>query len=464
MLFSGRLDKPGTVTVASSPATMNNQTTNFVGYANVSTGTNTVQIVAQDYNGNSRTNNYQVIVAENGVARTLLYDLNGNLTNVTTANSTNTYAWDAANRLVSITRMSGSNPYRVSQFTYDGLGRRVEIDEFQNNNLVIAKKFVWCGTELCEERDATGANVTKRFFPQGEQIAGTNCFFTRDHLGSIREMTDSSGTTHARYDYDPYGRRTKVQGDLDADFGFTGLYFHATSRLHLALYRAYDADMGRWLNRDPLREHGGLNLYGYVGNNPIMFIDPYGLGFLGDFGNGLNNTVSAMGQLMGQGLYDLTHLTWSPNEYNRIADLMYSLDTPENPAATPYIEGTLGATVAVEGALLAGAAAFTAGGTSIFYSGAGAECAATGMAEAGGGSTILDTLGGSALRSLGVQNQTVWRTASWFYANTTGSQAIVVVGENGGVAGTVLGDVELPTLGARGVNVIYTGVMNTAGF
>jgi len=152
----------------------------------------------------------------------------------------------------------------------------VEIDESQNNNLVIAKKFVWCGTELCEERDATGATVTKRFFGQGEQIAGTNYFFTRDHLGSVREMTDSSGTIQARYDYDPYGRRTKVQGDLDADSGFTGHYFHAVSGLHLALYRAYDADMGRWLNRDPLSEAGGLNLYDYVGNSPINAVDLYG--------------------------------------------------------------------------------------------------------------------------------------------------------------------------------------------
>ena len=288
MRFSGHLDKLATVTVAGSPAIVDSQTTNFVGYANVSTGTNTVQVVAADYSGNRRTNNYQVVVSDNGLARTLLYDLNGNLTSMTTANSTNAYAWDAANRLIGITQMSASNYYRVSQFTYDGLGRRVEIDELQNNNLVIAKKFVWCGTELCEERDATGANVTKRFFPQGQQNitlnsqpSTLNLFYTRDHLGSIREMTDGSGTIHARYDYDPYGRRTKASGDLEADFGFTGLYFHPTSGLHLALYRAYDANAGRWLNRDPISERGGLNLYDYVGNNPLDHRDRLGLDYIG---------------------------------------------------------------------------------------------------------------------------------------------------------------------------------------
>jgi len=58
------------------------------------------------------------------------------------------------------------------------------------------------------------------------------------------------------------------------------------------------------------------------------------------------------------------------------------------------------------------------------------------------------------LDAVGVENPQVWRVASWFYANTSGSSAIVVLGEGGGVAGTVLGDVEAPVLGARGVQVL----------
>lgn len=81
----------------------------------------------------------------------------------------------------------------------------------------------------------------------------------------------------ARYEYDPYGRRTRTTGTQDADFGFTGHYYHAPTGLHLALYRAYDADLSRWLNRDPIGEQGGVNLYGYVGNGPINVFDPLGL-------------------------------------------------------------------------------------------------------------------------------------------------------------------------------------------
>jgi hypothetical protein len=45
----------------------------------------------------------------------------------------------------------------------------------------------------------------------------------------------------------------------------------------LTRYRAYDASTGRWLSRDPIQEKGGINLYGYAGDNPVDFEDPSGL-------------------------------------------------------------------------------------------------------------------------------------------------------------------------------------------
>ncbi len=270
--FVGHLDEPGTVLIGTNAAAMGLQSTSFVGFAQTTLGTNVVTITATDYSSNSRTNRYQVVITNNSVARTLTYDLNGNETSVVTASSTNTYEWDAADRLVAIN--SGINR---SEFTYDGLGRRVRIVEKANGVAQNTNLFLWCGTELCEQRDSTGGTVTKRFFARGEQINGTNYYFTRDHLGSVREMTDGTGAIRARYEYDPYGRRTKAQGDLDSDFAFTGHYYHATSGLYLTLYRAYDTEAGRWLSRDPINEDRGLNLYDYVLNNPVSSIDPYGL-------------------------------------------------------------------------------------------------------------------------------------------------------------------------------------------
>jgi RHS repeat-associated protein len=138
------------------------------------------------------------------------------------------------------------------------------------------KRFLWCNTDLCEERDSTGASVTKRFFGQGEQISDTSYFLTRDHLGSVRETTDGTGTLRDRYEYDTYGKRIKLLSEVESDFAFTGHYIHIASGLDLTLFRAYDTDVGRWISRDPIEEQGGLNLYAYVGGNPVNYVDPNG--------------------------------------------------------------------------------------------------------------------------------------------------------------------------------------------
>ncbi|HAF15733.1 MAG TPA: hypothetical protein DCK99_18980 [Blastocatellia bacterium] len=90
-------------------------------------------------------------------------------------------------------------------------------------------------------------------------------------------MVDASGTVLARYDYDSWGRSTTVINTNKPDFNFTGLYRHSKSNLDLATYRAYDPDLGRWLNRDPIGEKGGINLYAYVSNNSLNVVDPLGL-------------------------------------------------------------------------------------------------------------------------------------------------------------------------------------------
>ena len=270
--FRGSMNEIGTVKVAGANAPLDSRNTNFVGYAEAGVGTNVVNVIATDYSANNRTNKYQLVVTNGATARTLAYDLNGNLISNITAIVTTTYEWDGTDRLVAI----NSGIYR-SEFTYDGLGRRTQIIEKQNGTLVSTKKYLWCGVELCEERDSSGGTVQKRFLGQGEEISGTKHFFTRDHLGSIRELTDNSGNVVSRYEYDPYGRRKKVSGGTDADFAFTGHYFHAVSGLHLTLYRAYDAETGRWLSRDPIEEAGGLNLYAYCVNDPLNCVDPFGL-------------------------------------------------------------------------------------------------------------------------------------------------------------------------------------------
>jgi RHS repeat-associated protein len=129
---------------------------------------------------------------------------------------------------------------------------------------------------MCEARNAAGT-LTNQYFQYGQTISGSNYFYDKDQLGSVRALTDSSGNLQAEYRYDPYGRMCQIQGSLASDIQYAGYYYHARSGLNLARTRAFSANFGRWISRDPINEQGGLNLYGYVGNNPLSFIDPTGL-------------------------------------------------------------------------------------------------------------------------------------------------------------------------------------------
>jgi len=287
--FAGTLSKPAQVTVAGNVATSGNYySTNFTGLASVTAGTNTVAVIAHDVNGNTATNSYQVVVPS-GSTVSPSYDLDGNMTN---NGAGQTYTWDSQNGLASITYSTGSNSGNHTEFTYDALGRRINIVELTGTSIgsgtvISTKQYVWVGNTIAEERASNVTTVTKRFFPQGEQQSGTAYYYTSDHLGSVRELVNSSGTLLSRYAYDPYGVVTTTHSagntstpPIDATFQYTGDYLHAASGLNLTKFRAYDPNTARWLSRDPLQDaerSQGPNLYDYVQNNPVNAIDPDGL-------------------------------------------------------------------------------------------------------------------------------------------------------------------------------------------
>jgi len=163
--------------------------------------------------------------------------------------------------------------------SYDGLGRRVAMATV-TGGVTSVSHYGWCGQALCQSRSATDAPL-RRYFAEGEYDATQGALiYAPDQLGSARDvLAGGTGQTLAHFDYDPYGNPTAATGSHAnwPDRRYAGLFYHPTSGLYLATHRAYDPALGRWLSRDPIGEQGGINLYGYVGGNPLTFMDPLGL-------------------------------------------------------------------------------------------------------------------------------------------------------------------------------------------
>jgi RHS repeat-associated protein len=107
----------------------------------------------------------------------------------------------------------------------------------------------------------------------------SNYYPTYDGNGNVSEYLDSTGTVVAHYEYDPFGKTTVATGPKANNFAhrFSTKPLDATTGLYYYGYRFYDPNSGRWPSRDPIGERGGLNLYGFVGNNAVNWVDVLGL-------------------------------------------------------------------------------------------------------------------------------------------------------------------------------------------
>lgn len=220
----------------------------------------------------------QLSFQADSVTREFEYDANGNLTADKSGGVVQrSFTWDAKNRLKSVT--VGANTW---SWDYDWRDRRVK----EKLNGTEVKRFIWADTEIIQERSGTNAVVRTHCFGGFMDASGTKKYLTTtDHLGSVREVIAANaaagtvGSVQARYNYDAYQGPSKVSGTtVDASLLTIGRYYHhAGSGLELALYRAYDPELGRWLSEDPLGEEGGINLYGIVGNQAVARWDLLGL-------------------------------------------------------------------------------------------------------------------------------------------------------------------------------------------
>jgi RHS repeat-associated protein len=190
----------------------------------------------------------------------------------------------AASRLNSAIKINYAGSGNNSRFLYDAFERNVSISETNAGSITATTQFIWVGNDRCESRDNVG-NTKSKYYSIGVNISGSAYFYTRDHLNSVRELTNNSGILQSQYVYDSQGNYFQPISSLSSDFQYAASFAHARSALNLTLARPYSPGLGRWLARDPISELGGINLYDYVRNKPLQKVDTLGYSCDG-WGNG----------------------------------------------------------------------------------------------------------------------------------------------------------------------------------
>lgn len=206
------------------------------------------------------------------------YDANGN----TVLMRGWTYTYDAQNRLTSAHNIS-----TTVAFAYDAKNRCVK--RVVNG---VATYLTYDGWNLIEERDASGAEQAR--YVHGAAVdemlvrvtTSGAIYLQQDGLGSSSHLTDENGNVVERYSYDVFGavtirdssfqlRSSSAHGNR---FLFTGREWLAEVGLYDYRNRVYSAELGRFLQTDPIRfDAQDWNIYRYCGNSPLNGIDPLGL-------------------------------------------------------------------------------------------------------------------------------------------------------------------------------------------
>jgi RHS repeat-associated protein len=251
--------------------------------------------VASDSLGRRATNTVSVSIAANNAL--FQYDGNGNLI----YDGLRSFTYDDENQLIQV---CVTNQW-LSQFVYDGKMRRRIRQEcaWQGGVWVQTNEvyYVYDGNVVVQERDVN--NLPTTTYTRGLDLSGSlqgaggiggllartsqayadaplagQSYYHCDGNGNVTMLINNSQAIVAKYLYDAFGNILSKSGLLaDANlYRFSSKEAHPNSGLVYYLYRYYDPNLQRWLNRDPIGETGGNNLYEFVRNDPVIFFDSLG--------------------------------------------------------------------------------------------------------------------------------------------------------------------------------------------
>jgi RHS repeat-associated protein len=178
--------------------------------------------------------------------------------------------------------------FTPNEFEYNALGQRIRITDSTGTTY-----FVWDGIRITHEHDGAG-NVTKRYTYGQSPIEGASdlidlqdleaggdphYFYHFDQVGGIHRLTAEDESTAQTLEFSPFGRMLTETGSAPNPFAFPATYRRMgdVANVGLSPTRTYDAALGRFQARDPLRQVPMVSLYVYAMGCPTTGLDPAGL-------------------------------------------------------------------------------------------------------------------------------------------------------------------------------------------
>ncbi|MBW2647104.1 MAG: RHS domain-containing protein, partial [Deltaproteobacteria bacterium] len=288
-------DELSRLTNINAPIGLDSETYTYDGVGNRLTGLETIS--PWQYNKNNE------LINQDGTGYT--YDATGNII-TRTGSQPLTFLYDEASRL---TEVQDETSAVLSTYYYDPFGQRLWKDVGETRTY-----YLYTDQGLIAEYDNTGMEIRSYGYLPGtsDSIAplymktnGSYYWYHNDHLGTPQQLADDTGAIVWEARYTGFGKASIETETIVSNFRLPGQYYDEETGLHYNGNRYYDPDTGRYLRTDPLGLEGGLNLYVYALNNPLMFTDPdgfmarAGLNASTDFYNQHSNTIDSSLQVVG---------------------------------------------------------------------------------------------------------------------------------------------------------------------